>query len=59
MKRLAGSLFRPQYVLVWVFLAMVVLFCVEAPSFRSASNLIKAVKSSSITVAVPLQWCSG
>jgi len=53
-KRLAGSLFRPQYVLVWVFLAMVVLFCVEAPSFRSASNLIKAVKSSSITAVMVL-----
>ncbi len=54
MKRLIGSLFRPQYVLVWVFLAMVILFCVAAPSFRSASNLIRAVKSSSVIAVMVL-----
>ena len=54
MKRLVASLFRPQYVLVWVFLAMVAYFCVEAPSFRSASNLIHVVKSSSVIAVMVL-----
>jgi ribose transport system permease protein len=54
MKRLSPLLFRPQYVLVWVFLAMVVFFCLAAPSFRSASNLIHAVKSSSVIAIMVL-----
>ncbi len=54
MKRLVTSLFRPQYMLVWVFLAMVVFFCIEAPSFRSASNLVRAVKSSSVIAVMVL-----
>jgi ribose transport system permease protein len=53
-KRLAALLFRPQYVLLWVFLAMVMFFCVAAPSFRSASNLIRAVKSSSVIAVMVL-----
>ncbi len=54
MKRLIGPLFRPQYVLMWVFLIMLLLFCVAAPSFRSASNLIRAVKSSSVIAVMVL-----
>ncbi|MDP7286440.1 MAG: ABC transporter permease [Phycisphaerae bacterium] len=54
MKRFIASLFRPQYVLLWVFFAMLVLFCVAAPSFRSASNLIRAVKSSSVIAVMVL-----
>ncbi len=54
MKRVIGSLFRPQYVLVWVFLAMLILFCVAAPSFRSTSNLIRAVRSSSVIAVMVL-----
>lgn len=54
MKRLISSLFRPQYMLVWVFLLMLLLFCVCAPSFRSASNLIRAVKSSSVIAVMVL-----
>ncbi len=54
MKRLIMPLFRPQYVLVWVFLIMLLLFCVAAPSFRSASNLIRAVKSSSVIAVMVL-----
>ncbi|MCP4377435.1 MAG: ABC transporter permease, partial [bacterium] len=54
MKRLIGSLFRPQYILLWVFLAMVVLFCISAPSFRSATNLIKAIRSSSVIAVMVL-----
>jgi len=53
-KRVLGLLFAPQYVLVWVFLAMVAYFCVEAPSFRSASNLVNAVKSSSVIAIMVL-----
>jgi ribose transport system permease protein len=53
-KRLIRSMFRPQFMLVWVFLAMLLLFCVCAPSFRSASNLIRAVKSSSVIAVMVL-----
>jgi len=54
MKRVIGALFRPQYMLIWVFLAMVVYFCLAAPSFLSALNLIRAVKSSSVVAMMVL-----
>ncbi|NQT85728.1 ABC transporter permease [bacterium] len=39
-------LFRAQYLLIWVLLAMAVVFAVSAPAFCQTSNLIKILRSS-------------
>ena len=52
--RAAMWLFQPQYVLVWVFLVMLALFCAVAPSFRGAGNLVKAVQSSTVIAVMVL-----
>jgi len=49
-----GAAFRAQYLLIWVLLAMVLLFSIAAPDFATRSNLLKTVRSSGLVAVLVL-----
>jgi ribose transport system permease protein len=57
MSRLAalpGALLRAQCLLIWVLLAMVLVFSFAAPDFATRSNLLKTVRSSGLIAVLVL-----
>ena len=56
--RILLSLLKPQYVLIWVFLAMVAFFWLRVPSFSNISNLLKVVHASApiAVMVLGLTW---
>jgi len=47
-------IFRPQYILIWVLITMVLLFSFVAPAFSNWSNLLEIVRSASINAVLVL-----